>query len=247
VRDWRTASSPPSLGGAGVHVWRIHLADARDAAALRPILSAEERARADRFYREEHRVRFAVAHGWLRLLLARYLALAPDAVRIGAREHGKPYLVDEDEHGLRFNLSHSGDLALVAVARTRDVGVDLEQWDAEVEHLELAERFFSPIERDALRALPEEWVTHGFFNAWSRKEAYLKATGHGITRGLHHFDVSLAPEEEARLLHDRLDGEATSRWTMRELAVAPEYSAALVTAAPLESVELLEVASADIR
>jgi 4'-phosphopantetheinyl transferase len=232
---------PLALDHGVVHVWRVPLADPAAARALRPLLDDEERARADRFYREEHRVRFAVAHGWKRRILARYAGRPASSLRFVCGEHGKPSLAGDGAGDLHFNLSHSGDLALVAVART-PVGVDVERWDAEVEHLELAERFFSPSERGALRALAEDAdaVVAGFFAAWSRKEAYLKATGHGISRGLHHFDVTLAPGVQARLLADRLDPAATARWVMHALDVAPGYSAALVAAAPVAHVRVLD-------
>jgi 4'-phosphopantetheinyl transferase len=145
--------------------------------------------------------------------------------------------------GLEFNLSHSADLALVAVAWERPVGVDLEQWKREMDHLALAERFFSPAERASLRALSErrDDLVHGFFSAWSRKEAYLKARGEGVTRGLHHFDVSLSPEEPARLLADRLDS-AIDHWHMRSIVPEPGFSAAIVAADPFEELLLLDEA-----
>lgn len=227
-----------------VHVWRVPLADADAARALRPLLSDDERARADRFYREEHRLRFTVAHGWKRRILARYVRAGAEALRFDCGPHGKPALAGLPD-AVHFNLSHSGDLALVAVAAEGPVGVDVERWDDEVEHLALAERFFSPTEREALRALAGDAraVVDGFFAAWSRKEAYLKATGDGITRGLHHFDVALAPGAPARLLADRRDPRATERWVMRALDVAPGYSAAVVAAAPLHDVLLLDTTS----
>jgi 4'-phosphopantetheinyl transferase len=143
--------------------------------------------------------------------------------------------------GLEFNLSHSADLALVAVARERPVGVDLERWKHEMDHLALATRFFSPAERASLQALAErgEQLVHGFFAAWTRKEAYLKARGEGVMRGLHHFDVTLAPDEPARLLADRIDS-AIERWRMRAFDADPEYSAAIVVADPFEELLLLE-------
>jgi 4'-phosphopantetheinyl transferase len=124
-----------------------------------------------------HRRRFVAAHAALRLILGAYLDLAPDALAFALGEHGKPSLrqpLDPDGARLEFNLAHSGDLALVAVARDHPVGVDVERW-SEVEHLELAERFFSRTERDALRALASvaEQLDAGFFAAWTRKEAYL--------------------------------------------------------------------------
>jgi 4'-phosphopantetheinyl transferase len=235
---WRLATHPP-LGAHDVHVWRIPLDDEARAESYWDVLSEEERARASRFYREVHRRRFVAAHGALRHLLAGYVGEAPAALSFVVGEHGKPALRSQPGRAtVEFNLSHSDDLALVAVANARPVGVDLERWSADVEHLELAERFFSPAERDALRALAHEseLVAAAFFAAWTRKEAYLKATGHGIMRGLHHFDVALTPGEPARLLADRLDGEAPQRWSMTELDPAPGYSAALVVAAPLGDV-----------
>jgi len=235
----------PTLDPGAVHVWRVALDDAAAARAMRPLLSDDERARADRFYAEGHRVRFAVAHGWKRRILAHYAAASPEALAFACAEHGKPSLADAHAHGVHFNLSHSADVALVAVRRGGPVGVDVESWDREVEHLDLAERFFSPDERAALRALAgdEGALVAGFFAAWSRKEAYLKATGHGITRGLHHFDVSLTPDAPAALLADRFDPDATTRWVLTALDVAPGYSAALVSEAPLHDVVLLDTAA----
>jgi len=246
---WRLAP-PPELEADEAHVWRVRLGDAGLAERYWNVLSEEERRRARRFYREEHRTRYVVAHGALRCILAIYVGERPETLEFITGEHGKPALTASDgadPPGIQFNLSHSEDLALVAVARGRSVGVDLEKWSEETEHLELAERFFSPVERDALRALAHarELVVPGFFAAWSRKEAYLKASGHGIARGLHHFDVSLAPGEPARILGDRLDDGATGRWAMHALEPAPRYSAALVVAAPLRDVVLLDSAALD--
>jgi 4'-phosphopantetheinyl transferase len=239
-----TPPVPPLAPGA-VHVWRVRLDDAAAAPALRPLLSDDERARADRFYTEDLRVRFTIAHGWKRRILARYVETRPASLAFACAEHGKPSLVDADAHGVHFNLSHSADLALVAVRRGGPVGVDVEHWKRDVEHLEIADRFFSPNECRALFALADDprAVVAGFFAAWSRKEAYLKATGDGITRGLEHFDVSLTPGEPAALLADRLDPDATRRWVLTSLDVAPSYSAALVSEAPLSDIVLLDTAS----
>ena len=208
------------------------------------MLSPEEQVRARRFHAERHRRRFVVAHGALRQILGTYLERQPETLAFAAGPNGKPSLAG-DEPGrrrLEFNLSHSGDLALVAVAWDRPVGVDLEEWERDMNHLELAERFFSPAERESLRALAAsaDDLVRGFFAAWSRKEAYLKASGHGVTRGLHHFDVTLTPHEPARLLADRRDAEALERWRMVALPPAPGFSGALVAAAPLDEVLLFD-------
>jgi len=242
--DW-SARRPAPLDADEVHVWRIALDDESRVDECWPLLSAAEQAKASRFYREVHRRRYVVAHGTMRTILAHYLGEPADSLAFVEGAHGKPSLIrapGASRLPIEFNLSHSDELALVAVALGRPVGVDLERWSPESEHLELAERFFSPSERDALRALAgdAERLIAGFFAAWSRKEAYLKATGDGITRGLHHFDVSLAPDEPARLLEDRLDPAAAGRWTMQALAPADGFSAALVATAPLREVRLYD-------
>lgn len=231
-----------------MHVWRVPLDDPADAESYWPVLSDEEQGRARRFYREVHGRRYTVAHGALRVILSGYLGETPESLAFSTGEHGKPSLspVPGVVHQIEFNLSHSDDLALVAVALGVPVGVDIERWSEETEHLELAERFFSPSEREALRALADDRakLTEGFFAAWSRKEAYLKAIGCGITRGLHHFDVSLAPGATPCVLADRLDPTAAERWSMRSFDAAPGFAAAMVAAAPVRDVLLFDVVQA---
>lgn len=243
---WNRASpaDPPPLAREAVHVWRVRLdppGEQRDAWEL---LSDAEHVRARRLVQDHHRRRYVAAHAGLRRILAGYVGTDARELTFTTGPHGKPALAD---HGgaagarLEFNLSHSHDLALVALAWERPVGVDLERWERRTNHLELAERFFSPAERASLRALAErrDDLVYGFFAAWSRKEAYLKARGEGVMRGLHHFDVTLAPEEPARLLADRLD-VAIERWRMRSIVPDDGFSGAIVVADPLEELLLLE-------
>jgi len=245
VATWTQASvtDPPHLAPDAVHVWRVRL-DRSAEGDFHALLSDDEWKRADRLIHEHHRRRFMVAHAALRRILAGYTASRARALRFDRGPQGKPGLAHAGSAagaGLEFNLSHSADLALVAVAKHRPVGVDLERWKHEMDHLALATRFFSPAERASLLALagrPED-VVQGFFTAWTRKEAYLKARGEGVMRGLHHFDVTLAPGEPARLLADRLDS-SIERWRMRSLVPEPGYSAAIVVADPFEELVLLE-------
>jgi 4'-phosphopantetheinyl transferase len=243
--SWRIAApdDPPPLGADAVHLWRVRLDPPVVGDDAWGLLSDAERGRALRLLQEHHRRRFVAAHAALRRILAGYTARPARALRFTVGPHGKPSLAESatSRGKLEFNLSHSADLGVIAVARERPVGVDLERWKREMNHLELAERFFSPAERASLRALAErpDDLVHGFFAAWSRKEAYLKARGEGVTRGLHHFDVSLAPDEPARLVADRLDS-AVDRWRMRSFIPESGYSGAIVVADPFEEMLLLD-------
>lgn len=239
-------SAPPALAPEAVHVWRVRLDPPGELQDEWELLSESERGRARRLVQEHHRRRFVAAHASLRRILAGYTARPARELAFTTGPHGKPALAQPDRSSrpsLEFNLSHSADLALVAVAWARPVGVDLERWEREMDHLELARRFFSPAECASLEALAErrDDVVHGFFAAWSRKEAYLKARGEGVMRGLHHFDVTLAPGEPARLLADRLD-EAAERWRMRSLIPDQGFSGAIVAADPFDELLLLEMA-----
>lgn len=223
-------SAPPrSLGGGSgeVHVWRAALdADSNYLEALRQTLAQDERDRAGRFHFAKDRDRFIAARGILRSILGRYLRRDPATLRFRYGDYGKPQI--ENASGLRFNLAHSGMLALCAVTWEAEVGVDVEEVRAGVSHEEIAERFFSPSEVAALRALPSALQQEAFFHCWTRKEAYIKAIGEGLSMPLDRFDVSLAPGEPARLLAARgEDPKEASRWSLCELSPGPGYVGAL--------------------
>ena len=240
----REISAPPALPRAEVHVWQVPMDDTSDVRALRLLLSHEEQRRADSFHTDGLRDRFVVARGWLRRVVAWYTFESPSGIRFETGEFGKPRLTSQSTGAaVEFNLSHSGDLALIAVARDAAVGIDIEEWDPAINHLELAEQFFSASECDALRVTNPAELTAGFFTIWTRKEAYLKATGHGITRRLRHFDVSLDLGGPTRLLlADRMDPNATEKWAMADLTTAPSYSAAIVVETPLRGVRRFDLA-----
>jgi 4'-phosphopantetheinyl transferase len=145
--------------------------------------------------------------------------------RYGAR--GKPSLEGSWPH--RFNLSHSGLLGLFAIARGRSLGVDVERVEEKRSLEKIAARFFSSDECAALKRLPEDQRPAGFYNAWTRKEAYIKATGEGLATPLASFSVSLAPGAAARLLQHRDDPAEVDRWSLVALDVGVGYRAALMT------------------
>jgi 4'-phosphopantetheinyl transferase len=210
-----------------VHIWRIALQEEL-APKLRSVLSPDECARADCFHFSRDRNRFIVARGSLRTILGIYLKQNPDRVSFSYSQFGKPSLVDDpDAHELGFNLSHTNELALLAVTRGRALGVDIEFLRPEFASAEIAERFFSPHEVAALRALPWETQRAAFFNCWTRKEAYIKAIGEGLSMPLNQFHVSLAPGSAAALLGNLRDAAEVSRWSLQELDPGSGYVAAV--------------------
>jgi len=221
---WRTPPENLLLPPDEVHVWRAGLdLDAGKIQKLRDLLSPDERERADRFRFPIHRQRFIAARGMLRTVLGLFLKVAPQALRFHYGPHGKPALANvASADGLRFNVAHSEGLALFAVARNREVGVDVENLRRKLTSDQIAERFFSSKEVTALRALPAELQRRGFFNCWTRKEAYIKARGRGFSLPLDQFTVSLAPGEPARLLETAGDPDEASKWTLRDLPLPME-------------------------
>ena len=168
---------------------------------LHGLLSGEEQSRAARFQFPLHRDRFIAAHGRLRELLAAQLGTAPAALQFDAAEHGKPHLSGpQAESGLQFNLSHSGNRGLVGWTDGRHLGVDIELWRPLSDERALVRRYFSPAENDAYEALAPAGRTRGFFECWTRKEAYVKAVGRGLGLPLDSFDVAFGAGREPALL-----------------------------------------------
>lgn len=210
-----------------VHVWRTSLErDDSEFERLWAALTPDEMERARRFHFERDRRRFVVARGVLREILGRCLGLAPALIRFAYNEYGKPSL-REDAGGLRFNASHSAGAALYACTLGREVGIDVELLRDDFASFEVAERFFSEAEVRSLGSLPEEMRTQGFFNCWTRKEAYIKALGEGLSHPLNTFCVSLAPGEPARLISTETDPLEAASWSIVDLKPLEGYAAAL--------------------
>jgi 4'-phosphopantetheinyl transferase len=214
----------PSLNKQ-VDLWRIRLnIDSDTVGRLEGTLSPEEAERAARFYFQADRDRFIVSHTSLRQILARYLQCDPGQLRFFVNEYRKPFL---DRGRLEFNLSHSGDFALIAIGRARKVGVDVERIRTDFETEEIGRRFFSQSEMSELQSLPADQRKRAFFSCWTRKEAYIKAQGMGLTLPLDSFDVSLSPGQPAVLRATRPDSEEAARWTLLSLNVGSDYAAAV--------------------
>jgi 4'-phosphopantetheinyl transferase len=228
--EWRPAAEFPAPGQSEIHVWRINLnPPAAEVARHQTALSTAERERAARFRFPQDQRRFAVRRAFLRRLLAACLGVSPQAVQLESGPHGKPFVAGQAEAGgLRFSCSHSADLALVALARGIELGVDVEQHRDLNDAGDLAGAFFSTREIRELAALPPALKLAGFFNCWTRKEAFVKATGLGLSSPLNRFSVSLTPDKPAAITDVADDPDAIEKWSILSLNAGPNCSAALV-------------------
>jgi 4'-phosphopantetheinyl transferase len=225
------------LQAGDVHVWYIDLAvDAATAGRLAGRLSEAERARAGRFAFDREARRFVVARSALRGLLGGYLGLAPGDLDFTYGAHGKPALAGAHA-ALGFNLSHSGEVAVVATGWNRALGVDLELRRPLPDLAAVAARSFAPRELAVLAALPEADRPAAFFRCWTRKEAFIKATGQGLAQPLDGFVVSLGPDEPARFLDIDGDPAALGRWTLHDLEPPVGYAGALVVEGAVRAVQ----------
>ncbi len=231
--NWTLPPAALDLKLHQVDIWRVSLdpstplstsLQADSVKLIESTLSMDESERATRFHFPADKVHFITAHACLRDILARYLGCKPSQLIFSVNQYGKPALHD---HKLEFNLSHSGDFALAAVTSERKVGVDIERIRSDMELESIASRYFSQSEVSELLALTSEQRIPGFFNCWTRKEAYIKAQGLGLSLPLESFDVSLTPNEPAILQATRPDPQEAARWTMLSLDVDPRYAAAV--------------------
>jgi 4'-phosphopantetheinyl transferase len=204
------------LAAGEVHVWRASLQlDERVISDLEGVLAADERDRARRLRLEQHRSRFIAARGLLRLLLGCYVGMAADELVFSYGAFGKPRLAAATP---AFNLAHSDAVALYAFTNGADVGIDVEvPRRRRAELMPVAERFFSPGEVRALRAVAAEHQQMAFLACWTRKEAFIKARGDGLSLPLDSFDVTLAPGQPAALTRTAWSADEPEQWRLMDL------------------------------
>jgi len=232
---------------ADVHIWRIPLAgDEASECAVRNFgfLSMQECSRAESFLRQPPRETYVQTRIALRCLLGLYLQQHPAEVQIEIDAFGKPFIAAAADSWLCFNLAHSGAYALVAIARERRIGVDIEQKREDIDHATLAKNFFAPEEREALAQLSPPSQLKAFFDCWTRKEAYLKATGSGLSTPLDSFVVSTMPGAPCALLKVAGDPRAASCWTLRDVPTAPGYAAAFAAEGAISQFHCLDYSAA---
>lgn len=209
-----------------VHVWQVDLiAWEKEVESLIELLDAEERERAARFKFPAPRNQFVISRALLRQALGRYRRIDARAIRFRTTANGKPELAENCD--LRFNLSHTAGVTVFAVARHRQVGVDVERIRQDTDAIELAERFFSPPEVQWLRSQPAEQLIPTFFSCWTAKEAYIKAQGEGLSLPLSGFGVLPRASGSELQLEVYGDPEESRRWSMWQLELGPELRAAL--------------------
>jgi 4'-phosphopantetheinyl transferase len=229
---WRRAPEELELAEGGLDVWRLRLEQSDELVdACREHLPDAEIERAERFRFERDRRCYLVTRTTLRLLLSAYLAelgieVSPSQIRLETSEHGKPRLADQhnpSQTPLEFNVSHSGELSLLAFCRGRRVGVDIERVCSTRRQLDNVARFFAERECARLDDLRGDERVDAFFRCWTRKEAFIKATGRGFGTALDSFAVSVGPEAKLLWLEDGDSG----RWQMSEIDVDAGYIAAV--------------------
>lgn len=234
LHDAFAKASPSStvLASSDLHVWAVPLGG--DPGAYRDLLSADEKERLQRYRFADHQRRYQIGHGALRLILASYLNVEPTAIDFRLGPRGKPYVVGD---GLHFNLSHSGKLALIGVA-TSELGVDVEK----IRHLEslqkIAERHFSDAEFAKLNVLQGDQQELGFYRCWTRKEAYIKALGEGLSMSLDSFDVSVDDNPELLACHD--GREDPCNWSMIDVSPCPEFVGAVAMRSKTPTIKRFE-------
>ncbi len=227
--SWAGPPGRVELATTEVHVWSAFLdLPASELERIKVKLSVDERERAGRFRFPAHAQRFIARRAVLREILGSYVGQEPGSLRFHQGKNGKPTLVwSEQDSAIRFSVSHSGPLGLFAVSWREHMGVDVERIRQLPDIGELACRFFTEREYKEYQSLPVSDRVEGFFTCWTRKEAYLKATGEGLYREPDSFEVSLVPGHRPRMCSIDGDDNAAKRWTLFHLVPSPGFAGAL--------------------
>jgi 4'-phosphopantetheinyl transferase len=220
----------PNIPAGVARVWHWPLdVSTLQGADLRKVLSPDELERAERYRFDQHRNEFILTRAVLRIVLASYAAQSPESLSFDYSAQGKPALRNGPPD-LRFNVSHTEGLAVMALVREREIGVDAEKIRPQPDAQKLAKRFFSPQEQRFLEKLSGDELQRAFFRCWTHKEAYIKAKGEGLSIPLHAFDVSLEQDRPAAVVGTRPDPTEAGRWTLYDLSIGRGYAAALAVA-----------------
>lgn len=234
---WLNPPDNLTLSEDEVHIWRapLDLEESFQSSFLK-LLSPDEKSRAQKFRFAKDSRNFINARGILRSLIGKYLEMNPAEISFQYSKFGKPAIADN--HPLQFNVSHSQNIALFAFTKRFHVGVDIECVNPNIEIKDIATKFFSTNEVSNLLALPEDQQPLGFFNCWTRKEAFIKAIGEGLSFPLNQFEVSLEPDKPAKLLATHWDANAVSKWTLYSMTPASNFVGSVVIEGLINQVKL---------
>ncbi|MFY0591774.1 4'-phosphopantetheinyl transferase family protein [Roseivirga sp.] len=225
--SWQSVSEPPPLIKNYVHLWKFKQDSFRNTLApLSSLLSEDELKRASKFRFDKDRLTYIVARGNLRKLLSKYLNIPGHAINFKYNSQSKPFI--DSKTNLKFNVSHSGGIILVGFVLEHDIGVDIEFDKKQVETAQVAQSFFSRNETSKLLSLPEKEQLQAFYNCWTRKEAFIKAKGGGLSIPLDQFEVSLLPDESPELKIIRWDPADVSNWQLKSFKIDKDYTAATI-------------------
>jgi 4'-phosphopantetheinyl transferase len=234
---WLNAPDNLILSEEEVHIWRADLeVDECFQSSFLKLLSPDEKNRARKFRFAKDSSNFIAARGILRSLIGRYLQINPVEISFQYSKFGKPGIANNNS--LQFNISHSQNIALFAFSKRFTIGVDVEFVNPKIEAKDIAKNFFSKNEVLNLLALPEEQQSLGFFNCWTRKEAFIKAVGEGLSFPLDKFEVSLEPDKPAKLLATDWEPVAVSKWSLYSMSPRANFVGCLVVEGLVEEVKL---------
>jgi 4'-phosphopantetheinyl transferase len=226
-----------TLAVGEVHIWLAWSnVGPDDVAQFDRVLSASEIAAADRFVFERHRVTYRFAHTALRNILSKYVDCLPEKLRFGQNSFGKPFLMDavEPDAEVQFNMSHSGQVVVVAVTRGRSIGVDVEMMRPLKDYGSIAKLNFTAEERAWIESVPSEFQQNAFFKSWARKEAVIKAVGKGLSMPLNTFDASILSGQDGRRLTLLADAPDVESWWLVDLTAPEGYAGAVVVEQSIE-------------
>jgi 4'-phosphopantetheinyl transferase len=240
---WQQASGHPRLASQDVHIWRAFFdVWQTEIPYLTSMLSVDEKERASRFYFDKDRSASIISRGLLRILLGRYCSLDPQKIVFAYNEYGKPIFSQGDQQApLYFNLAHSHNTVSYAFTWINSVGIDVEYMRTDIEYEQLAQHYFSPAEIAQLQTVPATQKCQAFYAGWTRKEAYIKARGKGLSIALDSFDVTLQPDIPAKLVACREEPQAVSRWSLCALPTEDQYASALALDGGYEQLHYFQI------
>lgn len=229
---WAHPAKDSYILNKSIHIWKINYPDfSGKQKILLEILNNTEKERSDKFHFKTDRKRYITTKALLKIILAQTLSTEPGQINFEFNKYGKPLI--KNSNSPHFNVSHSADIGIIAITDVASIGVDVEKYRKRMNSPKVAKRFFSEKEAKAFLSLPHEQRLQGFFNCWTRKEAFIKALGLGLAMPLRDFDVTLKPGEETILEHVIRNGEHAEDWTLKNIPLENDYAAAFAVKAKI--------------